>query len=135
LITQMIVGADGVDIADILSGGSGEDVFEMRFAPSEDASAGGDLGTIVQISDFDASEDTLIVDLSAFPVFAQQVDATNQIDFQVVDRSDGSGSDVNFTVANADADAPLTGLIALEGVRGLTQIDVSLVFSGVDAET
>jgi len=135
LITQMIVGENGVDVFDIFTGGQGQDVFEMRFVPDTGPAGGGALGTILQIADFNAAEDQLVVDLSTFPVFAQQADAQNEVGVEVVERADGTGSDVNFTVANADATAPLTGTIALQGVSGLAQDAVSLVFSGVQGPT
>lgn len=128
--TQMIVDDGGVDVFDILSGGNGEDVFELSFAPTVDVAEGLALGTVVQIADFVAPEDQLVVDLSNFAAFADQPDAETSTTFDIVDRADASGSDITFTIENPNATGPLTGTIALEGVTGLAADDVFLVFSG-----
>jgi Ca2+-binding RTX toxin-like protein len=120
---------DGSDSADILTGGAGEDTFGFSFPEPSDPSDGAALGQIAEITDFSAAEDAIAVDISSFPVFAAQIDASNIITFDVVDLSDGSGSDLVFSIENADATGPITGSVRLNGVTGLDPADVSLVFN------
>lgn len=123
IISERVFGSETVDI---LTGGTGEDDFEVRFLGGpNDPSSGADLGQLIEITDFDAEADTLMVDLSQFPVFATQIDAQNAADVRIVDRADYSGSDLFFTISNADADGDLTGSIGLAGVTGLSADDVS----------
>jgi Ca2+-binding RTX toxin-like protein len=111
---------DGEAGADVLTGGTGADQFEVfSYNTGGDPSAGADLGNVATITDFNAAEDRLVVDLSSFPVFATPTEAANQIDLEVTDLADGSGSDLSFTIINAAADGAVTGTIRLEGVTGL----------------
>jgi Ca2+-binding RTX toxin-like protein len=119
---------------DALTGGAGADVFQVSFSGDNiDPSGGALLGTLLEVTDFEPAEDSLVLEIRGFPVFAAQIDAGNQISFDVADADDGSGSLLSFTIANADANGPITGTILLSGVTGITPEEVDFGVNVLDA--
>jgi Ca2+-binding RTX toxin-like protein len=119
---------------DALTGGAGADVFQVSFSGENTAPSGGALlGTLLEVTDFEPAEDSLVLEIRGFPVFAAQIDAGNQISFDVAEAEDGSGSLLNFTIANANANGPITGTILLSGVTGIAPDDVDFGVNVLDA--
>lgn len=119
----------GFGITQQAFGGAGADTFRFSFASMSDPSNGATHGQIGEITDFHAAEDSLAIDISTFPIFAAQADATNAITFDVVELAARNGSDLVLMVNNADARDPITGSVRLTGVPGPDPADVSLVFN------
>lgn len=110
---------------DAFTGGEGADTFAVTFnGGGGEPSAGAALGTVLEVTDFAAAEDVLQVELSGFPVFEAETGAPTQTSFALDPLTDGSGTRLDFTVTNADSDAPITGSILLTGVTGLAEADV-----------
>lgn len=107
-------------VLDAFTGGEGNDTFaaSFTFAP-EDLSIGAAFGTLFEVTDFDAEDDALVVEIVGSSVFINPIDAPNRVSFEITDLEDGSGSILDFTVQNADAAGPLTGSILLSGVTGI----------------
>lgn len=131
IITQIAADAPLTDITDVLTGGEGRDTFEIEFQTTDDRLDGGQtFGTLAEITDFNAAEDSLVIDVSGFNSFGGAASAENQIAVQITDLSDGSGSELTFTVTHPDVDAPLVGTLQLSGVTGLAPDAVDFVITG-----
>ena len=111
---------------DVFTGGTGNDVFAATI-PGPNTT----MGTLFEVADFDATEDTLLVEIGDAGVFLAEIDAPNRITFSIDDLEDGSGALLEFMVLNADASGPLTGSILLSGVTGVdpsaVEFDVQFV--------
>ncbi len=119
-----------------LTGGEGADRFELVFfddAPTAGFSSDGtpvsvgdrDAGIVTTITDFDRSQDILIIEEGVDGLASGNANVITG--FDLVEAEDGSFTDVIFsatTVGNPDV---LTGTIRLENVIGLIADDIALI--------
>ncbi|MBD3664376.1 calcium-binding protein [Sulfitobacter aestuariivivens] len=127
-IRSMVLWGDATS-ADVLTGGAGADSFTVGFIQL--GANDGTLGQVMEITDFDPAEDQLAIDLSGFDIFGDDNSALNSLNFDLLERADGTGTDLVFTVQNGAATGDLTGNIFLSNATGIDP--AAIVFTIADA--
>ncbi len=117
---------NSADSFDTLTGGDGDDRFELIFTGIEFDSEAPDGGVVTTITDFVPSEDVLVLPLD---IQSSNGSADVPITFQIVQADDGTYTDVIFSAVDPAATATETAIttiatIRLLGTTNLTNADV-----------
>jgi len=117
---------NSADSFDTLTGGDGDDRFELIFTGIEFDSEAPDRGVVTTITDFVPSEDVLVLPLD---IQSSNGSADVPITFQIVQADDGTYTDVIFSAVDPAATATETAItttatIRLLGTTNLTNADV-----------
>jgi Ca2+-binding RTX toxin-like protein len=117
---------NSADSFDTLTGGDGEDRFELIFTGIEFDSEAPDRGVVTTITDFAPSEDVLVLPLD---IQSSNGSADVPITSQIVQADDGTYTDVIFSAVDPAATATETAItttatIRLLGTTNLTNADV-----------
>ena len=117
---------NSADSFDTLTGGDGDDRFELIFTGIEFDSDAPDRGVVTTITDFVPSEDVLVLPLD---IQSSNGSADVPITFQIAQADDGTYTDVIFSAADPAATATETAItttatIRLLGTTNLTDADV-----------
>ena len=117
---------NSADSFDTLTGGNGEDRFELLFAGLEFDSDSPDQGVVTTITDFVPGEDVLVLPLEIDPAGS---DDDVPITFEIVQADDDSYTDVIFSAVDPAATSTETAItstatIRLLGTTNLTIADV-----------
>lgn len=129
LASLTLLDAEGV--VDVLTGGEGNDVFQVGLW--DDAALLDpppfDVGTVIEITDFNPEEDALVIDPRIIDNtgFLDANSENYELTFEL--EEDASGTQVNFVATNAfSTDATLSGTFQLDGVTGLeaAELDISV---------
>ena len=117
---------NSADSFDTLTGGDGDDRFELIFTGIEFDSEAPDRGVVTTITDFVPNEDVLVLPLD---IQSSNGSADVPITFQIVQADDGTYTDVIFSAVDPAATATETAItttatIRLLGTTNLTNADV-----------
>ena len=117
---------NSADSFDTLTGGDGDDRFELIFTGIEFDSEAPDRGVVTTITDFVPSEDVLVLPLD---IQSSNGSVDVPITFQIVQADDGTYTDVIFSAVDPAATATETAItttatIRLLGTTNLTNADV-----------
>lgn len=117
---------NSADSFDTLTGGDGDDRFELIFTGIEFDSEAPDRGVVTTITDFVPREDVLVLPLD---IQSSNGSADVPITFQIVQADDGTYTDVIFSAVDPAATATETAItttatIRLLGTTNLTNADV-----------
>ena len=112
------------DVQDILTGGTRGDTFLLDLISGDSTNSA--LITGVEITDFNPTEDTLIIDTTN--IDGQETDPPRRTfgDFTLTEAADGSFTDVLITATQMSDGAASTVTVRLFGVSGIDAADISL---------
>ncbi|MBB3993245.1 Ca2+-binding RTX toxin-like protein [Sulfitobacter undariae] len=117
---------------DTLTGGAGDDSFELSFVGSSLTDGSTDAGIVTTITDFTPGVDVLsIVNQSDLGTDSPPITLGN---VSLSEAPDGSFTDVIFTTSPDQDASPLTGTVRLMGTTGLTLDDLKFDADSVTTE-
>ncbi len=121
---EVLLGSDSASVADVLTGGTGADSFELTFVDGS-ATAGGDLGVVSRITDFDSAEDALVIDTTDLGARLEAGDA-RELGGVTITEEDGNTL-ITLQLTGMDESDAGSAVIQLDGVTGFETEDITFV--------